>query len=77
MGPPLMVVIDILAQYLAKVVLIDYNDVVEHLPAKCADQPFHERILPRRPRGSDDTFNTQACDPTLHHLPVNRVAISD
>ena len=48
MGPPVMVVIDILAQYLAKVVLIEHNDVVEDLSAKCADQPFHERIGRRR-----------------------------
>ena len=77
MGAPLMVVLDVLVKHLEKVTVIEHDDMVEDLAPKCANQPFNKRILPRRPRGSDDTFNTKACNSTLHNLPINGVAISD
>ena len=77
MSAQLMVVLNILVHHVAKVTLIEHSDLVEDLSAKCTDQPFNKRILPRRVRGSDDTFNTQTCDPTLHRPAISGVAISD
>ena len=48
-GPPDVIVREVLAKTAAQRALVPHDDVVETRATDGADHPFHERILPRRP----------------------------
>ena len=77
MGAPLMVVLDILVPHLAKVALIKHDDVVEHLSAKCADQPFNKRILPGIVVGSADFLDTAHFQEGANSIAIDPVVVTE
>src|SRR6266511_4073844 len=45
-----VIIVDVVGQDLTQVLLVQNNHVVQTFAADRPDQPFHNRILPRRPR---------------------------
>ena len=57
--------------------LVQHDDMIQTLPASRADQPLHERILPRRPRRRDDFLDAHANQRAAKFLAVDAVAVAD
>ena len=57
--------------------LIQHNDVVQQLTPQCADHPFHERILPGRPRRRYHFLDAQAPQAAAYLFAIGAVAVAD
>ncbi len=71
-----VIIVDVVGHDLTQVLLIQNNHVVQTFAADRPDQPFHNRILPRRPQRDQLLFQTQPLDlvdeVTLVRVPVER-----
>ncbi len=56
---PAVVVLEVAGKNASEVVLVEYDDGVEQLSAKCADQPLDVGILPRRPRSDGASIRSR------------------
>lgn len=75
-SPPLVVVDEITLQVAAERAFVPDDHVVEAFPADRADDPFDERTLPGRPRGSEDLLGFQASYRVAERLAVDAVPIA-
>ena len=57
--------------------LVEDDYVVQAFPPDGPDHPFHKRILPRRPWGSDDLLDAHGQNASTKHAAVYAVAIPD
>jgi hypothetical protein len=73
-GP--VVVDEVLAQQATQMGFVQHHDVVETLAAEGADEPFHVRILPRRPRRRLDFVDPHGLGSAREHDPVHRIAVA-
>ena len=75
-GSGTVVVDEVVAQQATQVGLVQHHDVVEALAAQGADEAFHVRILPRRPRRRLDFVDPHGLDSAREHDPVDRIAVA-
>ena len=76
-GPPPMVVAEVVGEDPLKVPLAEYDRVIQALAPDGADEPLDEGVLPRR-LGSDlDFFHPQARDSLPERHPVDAVPVSE
>jgi hypothetical protein len=73
-GP--VVIDEVPAQQATQMGFVQHHDVVEALTAEGADEPFHVRILPRRPRRCLDFMDPHGLDSPRERDPVDRIAIA-
>ena len=74
---PLVVVAEISSQVATERAFVPDDDVVEALAADGADDPFDERVLPRRVRGREDFLDPQASYRATERLAVDAVPVAD
>ncbi len=66
-----MVVINVASQYLAQVLLIENDDVIQAFATNGSDKPLAAPILPRRAKCSLDLIDTQ------RHRTMRRLSSED
>ena len=76
-GPHLMVVGEIAGQDAAEVSLTEYKHVIQTLTADRADEPLHERVLPRAPRRGENLLDPHACHAMPKWRAVDAVAVAE
>ena len=74
---PLMVVVpDELGEYRPEMLLIEDDQVVEALSAKCADDSFNDRVRPRARYGRGDGVDADALGPCTEVAAIHGIAIT-
>jgi hypothetical protein len=76
MRPTRIVILNIRSKYSPQVGLTKDNQVVRALAANRTNDPFDERILPRRAGRADDVLDAHIGDTCTKRLSVNRIAIA-
>jgi hypothetical protein len=77
MGARPMVVDQIASQDAAKVSLVQDEDVIQALAPDRADEPLHERLLPRTLRCRENLLDPHALHAAPKYLPVNTIAVAE
>jgi hypothetical protein len=71
-----MIITEVLVKNSTQVPLIESNNMIQTVSAYGPDNSFNERILPRRARGRNDLLDTEAPDPSLNQIAINRIPIA-
>jgi hypothetical protein len=71
-----MVIAEVLGQNVAKMILVQHDQVVQALAANRTDQPFDLRRLPRRTECDHHFFDLHTLDSVTEVLAVDAIAIS-
>ena len=70
-----MIVVDVLPQDSRQVPLVENDHVVEPLTSQGADQPFDERILPRRARRRQYPLDAECHDAPIEGRAVDPISV--
>ncbi len=76
MSSIMVIIFEVIPDQPTQMLFIHYNNMIQTFPSQGANQSFHIRILPRRPRSDELVFHTQTRDPALKFLTENSITIS-